>query len=247
MFANPIGALAGALTALALTAAGAAAAPNLNGNWENQGGVLFTPRQQMPQPYSVNAKQAPPYTPEYQAKYDKIHQDMINGSTVDPAAACLPDGFPRLMVRPYPIEVTQVPGRINFYSEESHAIHRVYLDGRKFPSRLTPTYYGYSIGHWEGDVLVVETRGLRGDKVLDASSLPHSDALWVQERISLPDPNTMRIEVTLHDSKALTRPWTTIREYKRSTEETQEFFCTENPRNPLNADGTIGAVLIQGE
>jgi hypothetical protein len=167
--------------------------------------------------------------------------------TGDITAACLPQGMPRIMTMTYPMEIMQNENQVNIFAEWNEQTRRVYTDGRPHQpfSETGALFYGDSIGHWEGDVLVVETISLRGDTNLEASGLPHSDQLRVVERIWLENDNLLKDEITLHDPKAFTRPWTVTKRYNRmaADETLLPYVCLENNRNPVAADGTIGVIL----
>ncbi len=154
--------------------------------------------------------------------------------------------MPRIMTMTYPMEIIQNERQVNIFAEWGEQTRRVFIDGRPHPAPddLDPSYYGHTIGHWEGDVLVADTVGLRGDTNLEASGLPHSDQLTVKERLWLADDNTLKDEVTLIDPKAYTHPWTVTKTYKRAapTFTLMPYVCLENNRNPVDAQGHIGMV-----
>src|SRR5690606_28819988 len=118
-----------------------------------------------------------PFMPWSRALYD-YHQ--ANSSKYDPEGFCLPPGVaPRAMATPYPAEIVQQPERqriIVIYEGGAHVWRMVYMDGREFPEgdALNPTYQGYSIGRWEGDTLVIETRGYNEKTWLDFAGHPHT-------------------------------------------------------------------------
>ena len=92
---------------------------------------------------------------------------------------------------------------------EVDSTHRqVYTDGRKLPADPQPAWLGYSVGKWEGDTLLVETAGFNDKSWLDASGLPHRQALRVQERFRRRDFGHMDVQVTIHDPKVFTKPFT---------------------------------------
>ena len=127
----------------------------------------------------------PSLTPEYLAKWQMISKTRIAGSSqYDPVARCLPPGMPAMMSMAYGMEIMQNKDKITFFSELNDALRRVYLDGRKPSQKVLddPTYAGYSMGHWEGDTLVVDTVALRDDTFIEGFT-PHSDAMTVKERI----------------------------------------------------------------
>jgi hypothetical protein len=209
---------------------------DFTGLWERTGGIAWAPR-----------GEKPPLTPEYQKIYDQRIEDAKEGKpTGDMTAACLPQGMPRIMTMTYPMEIMQNEIQLNIFAEWQEQTRRIFIDGRPHPpaDELDPTYYGHSIGHWEGNVLVADTVGIRGDTDLEASGLPHSDQTEVKERIWLADDNTLNDEITLVDPKAYTHPWTVTKSFKRAPAgfTLLPYVCLENQRNPVNANGVIGFV-----
>ena len=149
------------------------------------------------------------------------------------------------------MEIMQNAIQLNIFAEWMEQTRRIFIDGRPHPpaDEIEPTYYGHSIGHWEGDVLVAETVAMRPETDLEASGLPHSDVTVAKERIWLADNNTLKDEITLVDPKAYTHPWTVTKIYKRAPAgfTLLPYVCLENNRNPVAADGTIGVVLQGGD
>lgn len=175
---------------------------------------------------------APSLTPEYMAKWEMISKSRIAGSSdYDNTAKCLPPGMPAMMSMPYGMEVMQNKDKITFFSELNDALRRVYLDGRKPTQKILddPTYAGYSTGHWEGDTLVVDTVALHENSFIEGFT-PHSDAMTVHERIRLVNPTLLEDRITITDSKALTKPWETVKTYRKAksgNDELREFACPE--------------------
>jgi hypothetical protein len=105
----------------------------------------------------------------------------------------------------------------------------IYLDGRPHPKDLTPSYYGHSIGHWEGDTLVVDTVGFNERFWMERQGAPHTEQLHLIERFTRTDFNDIKIELTIDDPGAYTRPWTTgffIRWNPGG--EAAEYICQDN-------------------
>ena len=175
---------------------------------------------------------APALTPEYLAKWQMMSKSRISGSyEFDNNAKCLPPGMPAMMSMPYGMEVMQTKDKITFFSELNDALRRVYLDGRKPSAKVLddPTYAGYSTGHWEGDTLVVDTIALHPNSFIEGFS-PHSDAMTVKERIRFVGPGVLEDRITVNDPKALTKPWETVRTYRKAmpgNDELREFACAE--------------------
>jgi hypothetical protein len=175
---------------------------------------------------------APSLTPEYMAKWEVIRKSRMAGSSeYDNTAKCLPPGMPAMMSMAYGMEVMQSKDKITFFSELNDALRRVYLDGRKPTQNILddPTYAGYSTGHWEGETLVVDTVALHENSFIEGFT-PHSDAMTVHERIRFVNPTLLEDRITVTDPKALTKPWETVKTYRkagRGTDELREFACPE--------------------
>jgi hypothetical protein len=150
----------------------------------------------------------------------------------DPPAACLPQGVPRLGAAPAPWRVVQTPRLIVIVYEAFNLWRQVFLDGRQVMPDVNPTWLGYSTGTWEGDTLVVETRGFNGKAWLDQMGRPTTEALHVTERFTRKDFGRMQIQVTIDDPKAYTRPWIVTQDVRLLTSgELLEFICNENNRD----------------
>ena len=175
---------------------------------------------------------APKLTPEYLTKWEVMRKSRIAGSyEYDNNARCLPPGMPAMMGMAYGMEVMQTKDKITFFSELNDALRRVYLDGRKPTPKILddPTYAGYSTGQWEGDTLVVDTVALHPDSFIEGFT-PHSEAMTVKERIRFVGPGLLEDRITVTDPKALTRPWETVRTYRKAApgnDQLREFACAE--------------------
>jgi len=175
------------------------------------------------------AQQAP-LTPEATAIMEASIADQAKGGQGNyPTYTCLSPGMPRIMTPYGSVEFVITPDAIHVLIEHVHDSRRIYTDGREWPSNITPTLQGYSIGKWfdtDGDgrydTLEVETRNMRGPRAFDATGMPlHSDnKTIVKERIRLDpsNPNVMLNEMTTIDS-SLTRPWTVTKRYGRDPKE----------------------------
>jgi hypothetical protein len=126
-----------------------------------------------------------------------------------PSERCLPRGVPSVMLaRDQPWKIVQTPGVVIVLFHDSLHYRQIFTDGRPFPADTAPSWFGYSIGRWDGDVLVAETIGLTGETWLDEGGHPHSAALRVTERFRRRTVGIMDVDVTIDDPKAYTRPWT---------------------------------------
>jgi hypothetical protein len=185
---------------------------------------------------------APSLTPEYMAKWEMMRKSRMSGSyEFDNNAKCLPPGMPAMMGMAYGMEIMQTKDRITFFSELNDALRRVFLDGRKPTQKHLddPTYAGYSTGRWEGDTLVVDTVALHPDSFIEGFT-PHSDAMTVHERIRFTAPDILEDRITVTDPKALTKPWSVVRMYRKAAkgnDELREFACAEGLSRELLKSG----------
>jgi hypothetical protein len=204
--------------------------PDLTGVWLVTGYFTFAPDRSLP------AFKAP-----YDALYAKRMKAFNAGKPIDDVTAdCLPPGMPHIQVVPYPFEIIQTPGRLTLIYEYAGQVRRFYLDGAQ-PKDPDPTYYGTSVGHWEGDTLVVTTSNIRGDTQVDFSGVPHSEALTITERFRRVDHDTLQDQITLDDPKAYAQPFTTTRIYKLHPDwSIGEYVCEENNRNKIEGNGVTG-------
>jgi hypothetical protein len=152
----------------------------------------------------------PPMTPWAQARFDAERPGYgprrAPGGN-DPILQCDPMGFPRIMFLNTPFEFVQVPGRVIQFFEHEHEYRSISTDGRPLPKDPDPTWYGYAIGHWEGDdTLVVESSGFRDTTWLGSTGYPHSEAMRVTERYHRADHDTILYDITVIDPKAYTQP-----------------------------------------
>jgi len=147
-------------------------------------------------------------------------------------ANCLPQGVPKINVTPVPFKIVQDPNEVIILYEAFGIYRQIFLDGRELPKDPNPTWMGYSVGKWDGDSLVVDTAGFNGKTWLDQAGHPATEALHVTERFRRPDFGHLKIEVTIDDPKAYTKPWT-VTEGMQLLGDTDllEFVCNENNRD----------------
>lgn len=179
-------------------------------------------------------------TPAYAAKLKALQADAPQ----DPSTAnCLPPGMPGIMGQPYPYEFLLTPGQVTIVGEAFSIIRHIYTDGRPLPADPDPSFFGTSIGHWDGDTLVVESVGFSPLTTIDFIT-PHSDKMRILERFRLTDPDTMSIETTVTDPEALAAPFVTHRILRRHRSWTiAEYICEENNRNFVDRSGKAGINL----
>jgi hypothetical protein len=131
-------------------------------------------------------------------------EDGVN----DPHPHCMPPYFPRAWSFPENQKIVQASGFLVVLHEFNASYRQIFFDGRTFPEDMNPAWSGYSVGHWERDTLVIESKGFRDDEWLDSKGNPLTDAANVTERIHRPNFGSLEIEVTVNDPKAYTKPWT---------------------------------------
>ncbi|HEY2385097.1 MAG TPA: hypothetical protein VGK48_28305 [Terriglobia bacterium] len=183
----------------------------------------------------------PSFTPEYEARR------VAAARTLQPedntTANCLPPGMPGIMSQPYPMEFLLTPGKVTIVIEAYTEVRHIFTDGRPLPGDPDPNFFGTSVGHWEGDTLVVDTVGFN-DHVELAKGVPHSDKMKIEERFKLTDPDTMATQTTIIDPVALTTPYVTAATLKRHRNWTiSEYICEENNRNYVDPNGKAGINL----
>jgi hypothetical protein len=183
----------------------------------------------------------PSFTPQYEAL--RVAAASAPQPEDNSTGNCLPPGMPGIMGQPYPMEFLLTPGKMTIVIEAYTEVRHIYTDGRPLPEDPDPKFFGTSIGHWEGDTLVVETIGF-SDHVQHARGVPHGDKMKIVERFRLADPDTMTIETTISDPGVLTAPYTTSSTLKRHRNWTiAEYICEENNRNYVDQTGKAGINL----
>jgi hypothetical protein len=149
--------------------------------------------------------------------------------TTDRVYKCFPPGMPYIYLQIFPMQIVQTPKAVIELFEYDHTVRYIFTDGRKHPADLTPTYNGHSIGHWEGDTLVVDTVGLNGKIWLDRLGHPESDQMHIVERIHRADDNTLQVDFTFDDPKSYPKPWTAQLRYRlRPDWDLLELVCEDN-------------------
>jgi hypothetical protein len=130
---------------------------------------------------------------------------------LEPHARCKPSGVARVFLTPYGVEITELPELKRVYIFDiggPHSFRTIYLDGRGHPKNVPPTYYGHSIGWWEGDTLVIDTVGFNESFWLDRGGLPSTEQMRTVERFTRTNMTTLHYELRVDDPGAYTRPWT---------------------------------------
>jgi hypothetical protein len=159
---------------------------------------------------------------------EQVKRHLDNFRKDGPSARCLPAGPLRLVPL---VKVVQTPSLIMLIVEEE-GYRQIFLDGRSHPKDLNPTWYGHSIGKWDGDALVVDTVGFNDVGTLNPDGVPHTEQMHLLERFRRPDLGHLEIEVAIEDPKVFSKPWTMKRVANLAPgEEIMEFICNENNRD----------------
>jgi hypothetical protein len=186
----------------------------------------------------------PPMLPWTQAMW-QYNKD--NSVKYDPEGFCLPPGGPRSMGTPYPVEFIQDRDRIVLIFEGGgHVWREIHMDGRPHPEDVNPTYFGHSIGHWEGDTLVVDTVGFNEKTWLDFGGYMHTDQLHTVERFSRPFKEVLHYEATMTDPGAYSAPWTVAWDINwNDGAELQDYICQENNKFLLDMHDDLGQPFFE--
>jgi len=174
----------------------------------------------------------------------ELYEYRRNG--FEPHTRCKPSGGARQFLTPYGVEFVDMPDLKRFFIMDvggPHSFRTVFMDGRPHPKNLEPSYYGHSIGHWEGDTLIVDTIGFNERFFFDRYGSPHTEKLHLIERFTRTDLNAMKYEITVDDPGAYTATWKSGF-FLRWTPgvELFEYVCQENNRDTDIMLGVEGAV-----
>ena len=217
--------------------------PGEKGLWGGSGRLAINPRSYEPRT-TLNAPihiDKVPLQDWARALVDYRHVDYLKD---EPYTRCKPSPGPRLWTTAYGFEILDFPELQRIYIVNNggpHSFHIIYMDGRPHPTGkdLVPSYYGHSIGRWEGDTLVVDTVGFNERVWMNRDGLPHTDRLHLVERLTRVDFNTLKYELTIDDPGAYTAPWTTGFSMQwTSGSELFEYICQENNFGPQLMVGT---------
>jgi len=167
-----------------------------------------------------------PFQPWAKAVYD-----MRQTNELEPHTRCKPSGSAREFLTPYGVEFVELTDAQRVYIFDiggPHTFRTIYMDGRKHPENLAPTYYGHSIGWWEGDTLVVDTVGFNERFWIDRGQLPHTNQLHLVEKYTRTALETMRYELTVDDPGAYTAPFTGVSNLRwQADTELFEYICQQ--------------------
>lgn len=223
--------LPGIIALACLNTAQAAEEASIDGKWFSYPGRV-DPLQELPVPSPAPVPD-PPLKPEYleawQAQRAELAAAEARGEPIASGYThCLPDGMPAMMQGMFPMEVLESDGQVTIIQEAYQQIRRIYLNDEIPPwQEAEPRFWGHSAGHWEGDVLVVETVGIKEDVMF--RNVPHSPAMEIHERIYLEDADHLVVEMSIVDPEYLTQPWEwTWKFERRPGYKLYEYVCENN-------------------
>ena len=171
--------------------------PDLSGLWQPAAILIGDLAANLP-------KGSVPFQPWAEKLYN---ERRANESRDDPTANCIVGGVPRSDAVPYPFKVLHEKDLVVILYEAVHSYRQIFADGRKLPEDMNPSWFGYSVGRWDGDTFVADSMGFNDQTWMDDSGLPHTDALRTTERFKRRDFGHLDLTLTVDDAKAYIRPW----------------------------------------
>jgi hypothetical protein len=212
--------------------------PDFSGMWEPK--MPASAREYAGYSFVSHKDVVPLMTPWGKAQYEQTKPswgpravedstDMVNPTT-GKEIGCFPTGVPRIWVHPFPTKIVQAPGVVYLLHEFNHFVREIYTnEGRQHPKDLDPLWMGNSVGWWEGNTLVIDTVGFNDKTWIDRAGLPHSDQMHVIERLTRPEHDKLRVDITVDDPKTYTRPVTGFRELEFEPNwHITEMICEDN-------------------
>jgi hypothetical protein len=212
----------------------AAPAPRTSDNKPDLSGVWRVAEGKYLQNIAVDIGEAP-FQPTAAALYKERAESLGKGR---PSEFCIPHGIPDgMLVRNSPFKIVQTPGVLVILYEEFNHYRQIFSDGRGFPPEANPSWFGYSIGKWDGDTFIAETIGFNDKSWFDDPGHPHSEELRVTERFRRVNFGRMEMQITFDDPKSYTKPWSaTIPFSLVADSELIESIC-ENERDHAHMVG----------
>jgi hypothetical protein len=188
----------------------------------------------------ADADKVAPFQPWAKGLYEYRQHMLLKD---DPMLSCLAPGGPRMFQIAHGVQFIEQPERKRVFVMSGGGNRNwrlIYLDGRALPQSedVTPTYFGYSSGHWDGDTLAVESDAFVERFWFSNGGFPHTEALRLTEKFSRPDFNTLRYEVTVNDPGTYTRPWSSAWTLSWvADQEIQEYFCQDDEKDEHHVVG----------
>lgn len=211
------------------------ARPDISGVWQTKS---YSPRIK-----TVDGGDLP-FTPEGLAAYKQNIAGLKDGTLTDDARrVCLPPGVPRIVMTPYPFQILQNAEYLAILYEENHVFRNVLMEvppAGVDELEAYPYYSGTSYGRWEGDALVIETRGFNESTFIDATGVPHSSRLNVTERLrKVNGGKQLENLVTVEDPAIFTKPWTArfVYESRPTLRLDTSYTCGELHRDLSDVEG----------
>jgi hypothetical protein len=196
--------------------------PDLNGVWQGP----YTPDLSR----TLGRGETIPFTPYGADRFKKV--DPAN----NPDGFCLPVGPARGFQSPAPFQLVQNDKTIAVLFENQRIFRIIYTDSTRHPDDIAeyPEWMGHSIGHWDGNKLVVDTIGINERSWLDTQGHEHSDKLHLVETFEKTGPDNIHYTVTFEDPVFFTKPWTSPREFKRQNTRIMSYSCEENEKDRIH-------------
>jgi hypothetical protein len=203
--------------------------PDLSGVWFHgligktvEGGMPLALRE-----FNPKAEEPPPFQPWAAARVKMSDVQVELGRA---SVNCLPRGIPGMfLINPYPIQLVETPGQLVQLDELNNNWRVLPTDGRPHTSRPDPAFNGEGIGHWEGDMLVIDVIGIDERTWNNFTGWFHSDQEHVVEHLTRPDINFLNYQVTIEDPKVLSKAWnSSVRHWSLGREPLLEYYCTHN-------------------
>lgn len=222
---------------------------DLTGTWDryHPTGLKLNPRFTS----ALRVATDPPLKPKYLAAW-QAHQkasreaDQRGQPLFSGYAQCIPDGMPAMMMAMFPMDVLQTPGQITIIEEAYRQVRYIYLNQKQVSIEdAEPEFWGHSVGHWEGDTLVVNTVGIRPEVRFE--DVPHSNLMQIDERIRLLAPDRFEDEITIIDPVYLEKPWTFTWQYqRRAGYKMLEYVCESNREVDKNGAQSLQLLDLSG-
>jgi len=218
--------------------------PDLSGIWQVQGDArapngLFGLGESLNSRYfrDILSDFKPEERPLTPLGVERLRQHTQPGA-FNPTLNCLPDGVPHGDLLPEPFKIMHTPGVIVMLYEVETTFRQIFMDGRKLPADMSPTWQGYSVGRWDGDTLVIDSAGYNDRSWLDARGTPRSTDMRIEERFHRRDYGHMDLTITITDPQIFTKPisFSVVEELLPDTD-LLEHYCVENERDDAHMPG----------
>ena len=213
--------------------------PDWSGIWMGTGTLFDQSRgQRSPNNPATKPRNHPPFNAAWEARYQTFLEEVVwQGRYIDPLTFGYVAGMPRMMAPSRGLQFVVRPEQV-WVIHERPDVRYIYTDGRDHPPEelSLPTMEGHSIGHWEGDTLVVDTTAIKSGIAIDRTGMVLSGEAHIVERIRKTDDRSLENQITIYDPVAFTEPWVVTRRYSK-LEMTDAFMANvnslENNRNPV--------------